>query len=60
MKTASFTPPIYRITPLGLLRAKGHYALNGITWKDDVQIVDAILSRRYGPESVTVIEVRPL
>lgn len=35
-------------------------ALNGIAWKDDAQIVDAILSRRYGPESVTVIEVRPL
>lgn len=26
----------------------------------DAQIVDARLSRRYGPESVTVIEVRPL
>ncbi|MFT8463728.1 RusA family crossover junction endodeoxyribonuclease [Acetobacter persici] len=35
-------------------------ALNGIAWKDDAQIVDAILSRRYGPESMTVIEVRPL
>ncbi|GBQ14430.1 RusA family crossover junction endodeoxyribonuclease [Acetobacter cibinongensis] len=35
-------------------------ALNGIVWKDDAQIVDAILSRRYGPESATVIEVRPL
>lgn len=35
-------------------------ALNGIAWKDDAQIVDARLSRRYGPESVTVIEVRPL
>ncbi|OUI86592.1 RusA family crossover junction endodeoxyribonuclease [Acetobacter tropicalis] len=35
-------------------------ALNGIAWKDDAQIVDATLSRRYGPESVTVIEVRPL
>jgi Holliday junction resolvase RusA-like endonuclease len=35
-------------------------ALNGIAWKDDAQIVDANLSRRYGPESVTVIVVRPL
>lgn len=35
-------------------------ALNGIAWKDDAQIVDATLSRRYGPESVTVIEVRSL
>ncbi len=35
-------------------------ALNGIAWKDDAQIVDATLSRRYGPESMTVIEVTPL
>nr|WP_244984784.1 RusA family crossover junction endodeoxyribonuclease [Acetobacter persici] len=35
-------------------------ALNGIAWKDDAQIVDAWLSRRYGPESATIIEVRPL
>lgn len=35
-------------------------ALNGIAWKDDAQIVDARLSRRYGRESMTVIEVRSL
>lgn len=35
-------------------------ALNGIAWKDDAQIVDAALSRRYGAESLTVIEVRQI
>ncbi|WP_407651755.1 RusA family crossover junction endodeoxyribonuclease [Acetobacter thailandicus] len=35
-------------------------ALNRIMWNDDVQIVDAHLTRRYGPQSMTVIEVRPL
>ena len=35
-------------------------ALNGIMWKDDAQIVDAHLTRRYGPQSMTVIEVQPL
>lgn len=35
-------------------------ALNGIVWKDDAQIVDARLSRRFGPVSQVIIEVRPL
>lgn len=33
-------------------------ALNGIVWKDDSQIVDMKLTKRYGAEPKTIITVR--
>lgn len=33
-------------------------ALNGIVWKDDSQIVNMQLTKRYGPEPKTIITVR--
>ena len=34
--------------------------LNGIVWKDDAQIVDAAISKRYGCVPYLMIEVLPL
>lgn len=33
-------------------------ALNGIAWGDDKQVVEAVVSKRYGAEPQTIIEVR--
>jgi len=33
-------------------------ALNGVLWRDDAQVVDLWMSKRYGPLARTVIKVR--
>lgn len=35
-------------------------ALNGVVWKDDVQVVDAIVSKRYGTSPGVRVRVVPL
>jgi len=55
---------------IGTLRATGRPdldncfkmcdALNGIVWKDDAQIVEATISRRYAASPRTILKVMPL
>ena len=33
-------------------------ALSGVLWRDDAQVVELLVSKRYGPEARTIIEVR--